>query len=160
MAEDTPPTAPEAAPAAPARPFVTVDGKQFELPEIDPSAMLQSIVAHLRTLRRNPVDLLVDRYERLKDKPELLDRLVRLVEPHIRTPDKPLSIQDALEFLVSIDGAIFLMHTSLKAKYPEVTEDQCLRIVFQGQAGGYLDAMRGAVTGAKTTAEPSEGAKD
>lgn len=129
---------------------VELDGKSYELPtDVPPDEIVTALWQRLQAQRHDPIRLLADQFDQLKDNPVLWAWVQKQAEPAVqeffkggrRQPTR----QDLMAQLDSPEYLIWSMAWLLRRKYPELTEEQAMRIFFKMQTEE-LRRLRDAAT--------------
>jgi len=110
---------PPVAPTVKSPSEVVFDGKTYVFPELDAESLIEAITEQLKSLRLNPMDVVIERYDELKGKPELLDRLLDRAL-RAKAPPAPTR-EEVLAYMNSFEGRVWTIWWSLHKSYPELT---------------------------------------
>ena len=133
----------------------TFKDKVYVLPKLNQEAFLRAVFDKLRSLQFDPLEVAIRRYDELKSKPELLDRLfAQAKETAKRNPSR----EEAGNFMASFDGRTWTLWWMLSGKYPELTLADAEEIVV-AEAAARAQAIIKAEEAAKAKAQSEAIAK-
>lgn len=134
------------APSTPAG--ITFKGKTYVLPQFNSEALLRAVMDRLKAQHVDPMDLVIKRYDELKNKPAVLDKLL---EKALRPDQDAPSKAEVSEFMASFDGQVWTLWWMLHGQYPELTMAEAEELlIYDATTGAELRRQAAAAREATT----------